>query len=686
MKNMKRFLLLMLAAASWLSSAARTEKPVWSFDIKEVDIKGRRPMKEIGVQQTRLDSTVLKENVALSMADVLTFNSTIFIKQYGRATLSTASFRGTSPSHTQVTWNGMRINSPMLGMTDFSMIPSYFIDDASLLHGTSSVNQVGGGLGGAVVLATKPAETQGIKLQYIQGIGSFRTFDEFLRLTYGNDRWQGSTRVVYSSSVNDFKFLNRDKKENIYDADKNIVAQYHPKERNRNGAFNDLHMLQELYYNTGTGNRFGLSAWFVDSDRGIPTIDASYGDDDYVNKQREQTLRSVLSWDMTRSNFKLGAKAGYIHTWLAYDYRRDLGNGVMASMVDARSNVDTAYGQAEAEYYIGKKWMFSANIALHQHFVESQDRNVLKQNGEWAEVGYDKARLELSGYVSAKWQPTERLGLSLALREEVYGGNVSPVIPAGFVDYLLSKRGKVLLKASMSRNYRFPTLNDLYFLPGGNPDLKREHGFTYDAGVSFTVGETDRFSLHGEAAWFDSRIDDWIIWLPDFKGYWTPKNIKRVHAYGVELKAALAWNPGEGWHIGTDGNFAWTPSVNHGDKVSPGDRSVGKQLCYIPKYSAAAAVRVAYKSWRLIYKWSYYDERYTMSSNARTITGYLPPNYMNNVSLEKLFGFSFMDFSVKGQVNNLFDEEYKSVLARPMPGINFEVFLEIKPQWGKHKK
>ena len=105
-------------------------------------------MKDIGVQKTVFDSLVLKENIALSMADVLTFNSSIFVKNYGRATLSTVSFRGTSASHTQVTWNGMRINSPMLGMTDFSTIPSYFIDDASLLHGTSSVNMVGGGLGG----------------------------------------------------------------------------------------------------------------------------------------------------------------------------------------------------------------------------------------------------------------------------------------------------------------------------------------------------------------------------------------------------------------------------------------------------------------------------------------------------------------------------------------------------------
>lgn len=114
--------------------------------IDEVVVWGKRPMKDIGVQKTKFDSLALKENIALSMADILTFNSSVFVKSYGRATLSTVAFRGTSPSHTQVTWNGMRINNPMLGMTDFSSIPSYFIDEASLLHGTSSVNETGGGL------------------------------------------------------------------------------------------------------------------------------------------------------------------------------------------------------------------------------------------------------------------------------------------------------------------------------------------------------------------------------------------------------------------------------------------------------------------------------------------------------------------------------------------------------------
>ncbi len=154
-------------------------------NLREVVVWGKRPMKDIGVQKTTFDSIALKENIALSMADILTFNSSVFVKSYGRATLSTVAFRGTSPSHTQVTWNGMRINNPMLGMTDFSTIPSYFIDQASLLHGTSSVNETGGGLGGLVRLGTIPDVAEGVNLQYVQGVGSFSTFDEFARFTYG---------------------------------------------------------------------------------------------------------------------------------------------------------------------------------------------------------------------------------------------------------------------------------------------------------------------------------------------------------------------------------------------------------------------------------------------------------------------------------------------------------------------
>ncbi len=658
-------------------------------NLREVVVWGNRPMKEIGVQKTMFDSVALKENVALSMADILTFNSSVFVKSYGRATLSTVSFRGTSPSHTQVTWNGMRINNPMLGMTDFSTIPSYFIDKASLLHGTSSVNETGGGMGGLVKLATSADVAEGVNVQYVQGVGSFRTFDEFARFTYGSEHWKVSGRVVYSSSPNDYKYVNHDKKMLVYDDDKNIVYSYHPTERNKSGAFKDFHALQEIYYDSNRGDRMGLNLWYVNSNRELPMLTTDYGNErNFENRQREQTLRGVLSWDHFRSNWKFAAKGGYIHTWMAYDYKREVAENNWSSMTRSRSRVNTFYGQAEGEYTPAKKWYFTAGLSAHQHFVRSEDKNIILQDGDRAIVGYDKGRIEISGSLSAKWQPADRLGVSAVVREEMFGHSWAPVIPAFFVDGLLSRRGNVMLKASVSRNHKFPTLNDLYFLPGGNPDLRSETGWTYDAGFSFDSGWSEPFpvSIGGSATWFDSRIDDWIIWLPTTKGFFSPRNVKKVHAYGMEGKLNIAFEPVKDVFIDLNGSYSWTPSINEGKKMSAADQSVGKQLPYVPEHSASFTGRVTWRSWSFLYKWAYYSERYTMSSNDYSITGHLPEYFMSNVSFEKGFSSKSVDLQLKLAVNNLFNEDYLSVLSRPMPGINFEFFIGITPKFGRKNK
>ena len=145
----KRIFILLFLVVSLTVWAEERDWLRDGLEIPDVEVVARRPMRDIGVEQTKIDSAMLHQNISLSMADILSFNSSIFVKNSGRATLSTVSFRGTSPSHTQVLWNGLRINSPMLGMTDFSMIPSFLVDRATLLHGSSSITESGGGLGGA---------------------------------------------------------------------------------------------------------------------------------------------------------------------------------------------------------------------------------------------------------------------------------------------------------------------------------------------------------------------------------------------------------------------------------------------------------------------------------------------------------------------------------------------------------
>ena len=138
------------------------------------------------------------------------------------------------------------------------------------------------------------------------------------------------------------------------------------------------------------------------------------------------------------------------------------------------------------------------------------------------------------------------------------------------------------------------------------------------------------------------------------------------------------------WQLGGDASFSWTPSINNGDPVDWADKAIGKQLVYVPEYSASATGRLSYKSWRFIYKWCYYSERFTTSDNdMKSKISRVKPYYMSDVSLEKLFSPHWAELSVKAAVKNLFNEEYESVLSRPMPRMNFEVFLDIRPKWGK---
>ena len=83
----------------------------------------------------------------------------------------------------------------------------------------------------------------------------------------------------------------------------------------------------------------------------------------------------------------------------------------------------------------------------------------------------------------------------------------------------------------------------------------------------------------------------------------------------------------------------------------------------------------------------YYSERFTTSDNdMKTKIGRVKPYFMSDISLEKAFSFRWADLSLKGVINNLFNEEYQSVLSRPMPRLNYEIFLDIRPKWGKRNK
>jgi iron complex outermembrane receptor protein len=659
-----------------LTVSGQNDRVAYQLELDNVNVEGKRPLKLTGLQLTQLDSLVLRDNISQSMADILTQKATVFVKSYGRATQSTAEFRGTSPSHTQVTWNGMRINSPMIGTVDFSLIPSYFMDDATLYYGASSVSLTGGGLGGAVELNTASTDEKGFGAQYVAGFGSFSTYDQFLRLSYGGKRWKSSTRVVFAKSENDYKYTNYDKKVDVYDGDK-IVSSYHPEERNKSGYFTDVHVLEDLSYKAKNGDEFNLAVWYMSSLRGLPFLSVDYKDDtDFTNEQNIKTARAVLSWKRVREKYKLSADAGYTYSNVAYDYFTTRLEEVLSDITHSRSYTNCGFGRFDVDYSPSERWFFTGNVTLYDNAVRSEDKSPYHIGDN-----YDKNRLETSTSVSARWRAYRGLSLAAMVRQETYGNDVVAPIAAFFADYELYKPWNLVLKASIARNYRYPSMDDCYFQPGGNPDLNPERGFTYDGGVEWNVVRK-RYSWGGNVAAFDSRINDWILWTPTVKGFWSPSNVKKVHNYGVEATMNGTIDMSHSWRLKVDGSFAWTPSKNVGEKVNSNDESYGKQLCYIPKLSSSLAARLEWRGFALTYKFCHYSERFTTTSNDVTqITGRLKPYFMSNLSLEKHFHCRALNWSLKGVVNNLLNTEYVTVLSRPMPRRNYEIFIDITPKF-----
>ncbi len=86
--------------------------------------------------------------------DFLQSQTGLHIRDYGPGQLSSITFRGMNPSQTTVYWNGVEMNSAMLGQADLSVIPLSGVNQVSVRHGNANQRDGFGGIGGSVMLSS----------------------------------------------------------------------------------------------------------------------------------------------------------------------------------------------------------------------------------------------------------------------------------------------------------------------------------------------------------------------------------------------------------------------------------------------------------------------------------------------------------------------------------------------------
>jgi len=644
---------------------ASTQSLSDTLKLEEVRISTGRKIESTGITGSGIDSLTMNMNIDQSLSELLSENTHVFIKSYGRGSFASASFRGTAPSHTKVSWNGLELNSPMLGMVDFSQLPVYLVDEIKLYHGNSSMTNLPGALGGLLDLTTKVEREQGFSGSFLAGAGSFGTRDGYVKFNLGGRNFYSVTRVFYNHSDNDFSFVNKDQIDSV---DRQSGKKYRPRMKNRNAGFTNKGIMQQFSYRQGNNGFLDLSLWLQQSGRSLPILSTDESRNySNLNRQTNDIFRSALNYAFYKDRLKVKVFSGVNYNSSSYYLDNYLNDSTLLREVDSKSRA------LAFENKLGLSYSF-----LSRHKADIKFRYLLSSVDSYEDrtrSGYDTSRNDLMLIASeySKWTDRIRTRLTLALQMsdfelQAFTWNV------GGEYHLMPEKWYVSM--NVAKNLKVPTLNDLYYQPGGNAALLPEISRSIEAGMNYHYNGS-RTEIKTALSAFTSEVDNWIIWLPGFKGYWEPVNIDKVKSSGIEATASILKKAGE-WHFRLRGNYAYTQSLNLGSKTNWADESIGKQLPYIPLHSANLNIFSGFKTWALSYTWNYFSVRYTTSSNEKSsFRDYLYPYFMSQLRFTKSFALKKYSISSGFTVYNLFNEEYRSVLQRPMPGRNYHLLVKI---------
>ncbi len=647
--KLKYLILLVLLSCS---SAVWSQMILDTLNLMEFEVLGSRTLHRETFNKTKIDSISKKEYDHLSLDDLLSAGAPVFIKNYGRGAASSISLRGSGASHTQVLWNGFNINSPMMGQSDLSQIPNFFFDEVSIAYGGGALAHTPGAIGGSVSINSGPSDKKLPVLQVEQLVGSFSTLSTHLSVNLGNEVFQSSSRFLYLDSENDFSYYN----------DAILPASEMKRENAQYGRYG---FSQQFSYQPNNKHELVLTSWNQWNERNIPQImtnvDKSGSHDEYQN---DFSSRTVLSWKYHKKNNLVSIKSAYFiekqHYFLS---TADKDISAPIPIFDTDNTSKSILVKSFYQRTLPKLWVLSAGLDLSQYIVQSES---------YAE---DKQRKQLDFNLKVRKQFLNRIIFESVVRSQWVDQRPLTFMPYLGLNYRVLSGKELFLKFSMAYNQKLPSLNDLYWVPSGNENLKTEKALLIDGGMSFETMLGSHLKLNLEASAYYSDIDDWIQWAPSSFGFFTPQNLQSVVARGLEIQSGFNTRINQ---LKIEGvlQYAYTRTTDESAQAQQ-DGYAGRQLIYIPVHTMNAFVYVDYYGFSLRWHLDIVGKRTTSYNDSESLNNSLPTHHIHKVSLGKGIHLQKLDLALKFRVNNVFDQDYQVLALRPMPGRNYEIILSL---------
>lgn len=559
-----------------------------------------------------LNDSVIAKNAPL-LTEFLNYKTPIYFREQGYGMTSSPSFRGTTASQTAVLWNGIEINSGFLGQVDFNTISSLNYDQISVKTGGGSVAYGSGAIGGSVHLNQNLRFNQGLKTHIITGYGSFNTLKLGGNLKYSNDKFAYNLRYSRNSSDNDYEVDELDYK-------------------NYNGNYWNNTLNANFAVKFNNNNKLSLFTEGYNDERHFSLIEENAT----KTKYRNQNFRSLLQYDNHFGALKSSLRVAFLNEkWKYY----------------TNINNDEPYSQGDLLSFIGK---YNGDYALNSamNLFLSGEFKYQKAIGKGSGIGVNfqnsgNLGLTFSHQVFNKWY------YELGVKNEFSSDYDSPFLFSFGTNYQPAQWYG--LKLNISKNYRTPTFNDLYWQPGGNLNLKAESSMQYEVSHNFKFKQYSiGFNL------YLNNIDDMIRWVPTDAGYWSPENVDEVRTQGIEVFAELKENWGE-HRFQFNTTYAYTSSEN---------RATGKQLTYVPYHKWNGVLTYGVKQYYATVEGLFVGKVYTSNDNANDLEAY----GLMNLGV----GFQQKKWNLQLKCNNILNKAYEAYINRVMPGRNYNITFNLK--------
>lgn len=555
-----------------------------------------------------------------------------YLRQYSSNGIITLSLRGGSPQQVGVLWEGIPVRSAMLGLFDFSSISSLEAETATLYKGSQTERMGNGSVSGVLSLHT-PYQFSATKQQQTTlhaSVGGPWGYDLGAWHRVRLAKWQLSVAAGYSYA------------DNRYSA------------RNRGSATRPW-----LDADFGDGNQMYLKASVHAKVSETAVVSVNY----WLNRQDRRIMGPLNSGSLPATQVDFANRLAVSYR-KAFDDNRwsnhlQLGLSVEDLFYDSKLLTQPSQNLTKSFYLSnlvllprwGKSWTPSVQLQTNLITANTNNYDKLTENGQHSAAVLGSLKYAQNRFLA-----------ELALRTEYASFNKS-VILIPTLGFNWAVRDKWTVKASMKRNYRTPTLNDLFWSGGsaiGNPNLRCELGWHAEFGAAWKPTENLAF----QASFYGQHTQNLITWQPNRQQQWSPVNIDKARQLGLEAEGVYKINLSKNVKLTQSMVLNW---------VDARDLSAETPLPLTPKFNANLSQDWSFSErWQVGLTYQYLSARYLDLGGVIA----LAPIHQLNGSLGRTIGDRW---TLRLELNNLLGQtiEYMPNYPQPLLAARFKVGIRF---------